>query len=329
MIVVKLVRPLLVTAVLGAALCVAPGCTKSSDDPTSAAHVDQTTDAVTEENDSGSVTWSVAPSGQVTALVKSTDGKPLVKGVSGQLVWKGPAGATTVPLSADEKAGTLVASGPKLDDDLTEIAYSLSVDGKPWTGTLQIPRGGTQALADGAKEVAASPVPAGKTGPNGGVIQVVGKDRVEIVADKSSGQVRVYVLGPDFQVAPIGERRVRLGVGGEGSEIVILTPEPKGLYFTGKLTAKTDPTRLTIVISEKDQAHACIVGWTPGLHLLVGARAPRVRILVATFGADVDIRVQAGQPQPSTVVILRGGDDDDDHDHGKHKGEGKHHGRGR
>jgi hypothetical protein len=297
-----------------AALAATPACSKKGAEATTAEATDQSADAVIEENDAGSITWSVTPEGKVVAALKSPDGKPITKDVAGQLTWRVPSGDASVPAALDEKSGLVTASGPKLDDDLTQIDYALTVAGQPWTGTLQVPKGGTKALADDAKLAAASAPPADKKGPNGGVIQVVGNDRIEIVADKAGGQVRVYVLDADFHPVAVGDRKIKLALAGDAPEVVILTPEPKGLYCSGKLVSKADPTRITVSVTVKDETHATIVGLAPGAHLVVGARAPRVRILVATWGPpDVDVKVKVKAEGHGPVVVVR----DDDDDHGK------------
>lgn len=323
------VRPLLLALALATTLAAAPACNRSASP--SAESIEKAPEAITEENDSGSITWSIGADGQVRALAKSTDGKPITGNISGQLTWKPSSGDQQTPLTLDEKSGLLVSSGPALTDDLTPVDYTITVDGKPWTGTLHLPRGGTKALADDGKEAAAAPIPDGKlapngVGPNGGVIQVVGKDRLEIVADKTSGQVRVYVLDPDFKVVPIGERKIRLATTGEASEIVVLEPEPGGRFCTGRFAGKVDPVRVTVAVTIKEETHACIVGWAPGVHLVVGSRAPRVKILVAAGWVvpGVDVKVRA----PVTGVVVVHDDDDAKVDVKIKGGHGHGHGHG-
>jgi hypothetical protein len=292
-----------------AALAAAPACSKKGDTAT-AEGLDKSGEAITEENDAGSITWSVSPDGKVAAALKSTDGQPITKDVSGQLTWKASSGDAKVPASVDGKSGLVTASGPKLEDDLTEIDYAFTVAGKPWTGALHVPKGGTKALADDAKQAAASPVAADAKGPNGGVLQIVGKDRIEIVADKATGQVRVYVLDADLKPVDAGDRRIRLAFGGESPEIVVLVPDAKGHYCTGKLSSKVDPVRITVSVTVKEETHTAIVGWAPGARLVVGARAPRVKILVASWDAPaVDVKVRGEGRGPG--VVVRADDDDD------------------
>jgi hypothetical protein len=72
------------------------------------------------------------------------------------------------------------------------------VKGKEWTGTLQVPPGGTDDLL---KEPSA-PIAEGTRGPNGGVVEIIDDHRVELVMDKQSGEVKVYFLDEKLKVIP-------------------------------------------------------------------------------------------------------------------------------
>ena len=90
-----LVRTLLRSSALAlslAALAATPACSKKGADTTTVVEgTDVVADAVTEDNDAGSVTWSVTPEGKVVAALKSPDGKPITKDVTGQLTFRAPA----------------------------------------------------------------------------------------------------------------------------------------------------------------------------------------------------------------------------------------------
>jgi hypothetical protein len=271
---------------------------------------------ITEQHDNATIVWNVSEDGKVKALVKTPDGKPIDKDVSGTVTWKGSApdsAPVVLPLMFDAKAGMLVGTIPKLEGDMTELKYDLKVEGKPLVGALHLPPGGTKELVLHAKASADVNIPDGKVGPNGGVIQVVGPDRVEIVAEKATGRVRVYLLDADFNPVKIEEKTtIKLAIGGEAPETIVLVPDPGGLYFSGKLRATVDPPRVTVAVARPSaRVHVALVGYRPGVVLLVGARAPRVRILVAG-GWNSDVRVVA----PGVVIHDH---DDDDHGHGKVK----------
>src|SRR5207247_1152185 len=110
-----------------------PAC-KGTSHAYAAASIEGAADALTEDSDDGSITWSVASDGLVKALLKSGDGKVVSKAATGQLTWKAPGAAPlVVPMGAN--GDVLVAKAPKLEEGITEVVYSLDVDGKPRNGT--------------------------------------------------------------------------------------------------------------------------------------------------------------------------------------------------
>jgi hypothetical protein len=260
-------------------------------------------DAIIEEHGAGSVAWSVAADGAVKARVGDAGGKQVRQNLSGMLAWKSPASnaraeVKTVPLALDAKTGLLLAAGPRLEADLTEVGYTLNVDGKPWSGTLHLPAGGTAELVASAKASAeANAAIEGKAGPHGGVVQIVGEDRLEIVVDEASGEVRVYLLDAELKAIAVGERKVTLAVNAEANapEVVVLAPDAKGLYLKGMLKAAVDPVRVTVAVHVDGKARVAIVGLKPNARLRVGADAPRLKIKVkGAFDApDVDLRAKA------------------------------------
>jgi hypothetical protein len=278
------------------------GCSKS----TTAAATDDSA-ALVDTFSVGSVAWSISPDGQARAWVKTPDGKQVTENVNGTTVWKTASGPKTVVLNQDKQSGALSAAGPKLDSELTEVDYTVNVSEKPMNGTLFLPRGGTSELVATAKAPPAVVVADGKKGPHGGPIQVVGKDRLEIVASQK-GEVRVYVLDDNLQPVVVGKRTIQLGVGGSSPEVVVLTPAPTGLYFVGHWKANGEPERITLEERDGDDVRVVVVGHKPGspLVIVVGTAAPVVT--VAEFDRDREH-----------------GDDDDQGEHGEH---GDHGGRG-
>jgi hypothetical protein len=157
---------------------------------------------VIEEREDGQVEWMIEPEGKIRALVRSPDGKPIAPAdVRGSVTVSGK----TVKLAADgeELAGAI----PKLASDLTDVAYALTVKGKEWKGVLQVPRGGTDDLLVEPTVT----VPEGTRGPNGGVVEVVDDQRIELVTDEASGEVRVYFLDENLKVIPVGDATVTIG----------------------------------------------------------------------------------------------------------------------
>ncbi|MCC6559164.1 MAG: hypothetical protein IT372_40075 [Polyangiaceae bacterium] len=293
-----------------------PACSSKSQDIT--VENIQEKGALTEQHEAATVVWSVTSDGQVRALVKTPDGKPVEKGATGSLTVKGSeAGATptTAPLTQDEKTGLLGATIPKLDDDITEMKYEIKVDGKVVAGALHLPPGGTKELEESAKESAGTKIE-GKKGPNGGVIQVVGDDVVEVVADKATGKVRVYVLDDDLKPVKIEDRKITVAVvTAKGPEVIVVTPDPGGLYFTGKMSVVANPVKLTVAVTYKGHTHVCLHGHHPGGVVVVGPSAPAV-VVLATVNWDVNVDVTV----PTPVIVV----DDHHHHHGKGKAKGKH-----
>jgi hypothetical protein len=255
--------------------------------------------AITEEHDDGSIAWTIGADGAVRAIVKAGLEGP--KTLSGSLTWKAP-GAQAISIPMEAKADVLTAAGPKLQAGLTQIEYTANVDGKAWTGVLHVPPGGTLELVESAK------VSADVKGPNGGVVQIVGDDRIEIVADKSSGQVRVYVLDADNKVIDVGDRKIQIAIVADAPEVVVLTPEPKRMYFVGTVKTRVAPIKITVSVTVKARTRVVLVGWKPGARVVVGSRAPRVNVwIVGKHEIDHD--------DPHVKVKI--------HQHGKGNGKAK------
>jgi len=271
------------------------GCKKHLD----AAAIEKSAAAIVQQSDRGTSTWIVGPDGAVSALLKDTSGNPIKGTVTGQVTFQNPDGTPqSVPVQYDSSTGVVTAAGPKLTADVTPVDYNLTVDEKPWTGSLAVPLDGTQELADNAKLNAATPPPT--TGPHGGVVQIVGPDRVELVANKGNGEVRAYVLDPNTnQPIDPGERKITIALQGDQPETVVLAPDPTAHFVVGHVRTRVDPVNVTVVVRDHGHAHACLVGWAPGTVVVVGRAAPRVHLLaVDTWG-------------PGEVVEI----------HGKHHGE--------
>ncbi len=182
-------------ALLACALCALAGngCSKNKGEQAGAdpAALDPQA-ALIEERDEGKLEWLVAPDGQVRVKVTVNDGA--TPALSGSLLLDGQA----FPMTADGAA--LSTSIPKLTADLTTITYSLKVGDATWDGALHVPPGGTKELV----AVPTVTIPEGAKGPHGGTLDVVGDQRVELVVDPQTNEVRVYLLDDKLQPIPVG-----------------------------------------------------------------------------------------------------------------------------
>jgi hypothetical protein len=270
-------------------------------------------DALTEQNEDGSVSWEMGGDGRIRALVRSPSGEILKSNGTGAVTIKGEDGTQTVTLKQDPDTGLLVGQAAKLKGELTEVDYALNVGAKDWKGVLYVPEGGTAELDEGAKAASKVTVPEGKQGPHGGTIQVVGQDRIELVADPSSKEARVYVLDGELKQVPVGARKVKLAVVDDRPEVIVLTPEPGGTFLKGRVASEHDPIKITVSVTVNQERHVALVGYHPGAIIVVGSRAPRIHVMV------ID-----GFRGPDTVVVR----DDDDDDHRKIHVKVKDKGRG-
>ena len=285
------------------------GCSsKKADSVTAESATPDTT--VTERHDAGTVGWAVSPDGQVRAAIKAPASEAVDPGATGSVTVKTAGGPAAGPfkLAYDAKLGLYTGSIPKLDADLTEMDYEITLQGKPLKGALFLPRGGTDELIASGKSASGKVAP-DRRGPNGGVVQVVGNDVVEIAADKG-GETRVYVLDDGLKPVAVGKRRVKLAA---GTELIELTAEPQGMYFTGKLSTRVNPSKLTVVVYPESATTPVVAlcGWKPGTVIVVNQ--PTVNLFVVSTWAPV---VVVNQPVTPVVVVHKG--------KGKAKGHLKH-----
>lgn len=279
------------------------GCgNKSGDTPT--AETITAESAITEKNGDLEVTWDVTPDGRVTALVKDKDGLPVRKDITATVTVKPQGGGApvAVPLAVND-AGLLTGQIPKLDGDLTEVAYDVQAGPAKSQGTMHLPRGGTKELVESAREAAAAkPIAKDQKGPNGGVIQVVGDDIVEVVADKNSGNVRMYFLDDDLKVVPVGKRKGKLGFVGASPVVIDVTPDPGGLYLVGKVVVPVQPVKVTVVVIDGDEVDVAVCGYTPGSVIVVGPAAPVIGVFIVT-GWPVVVVPTPVVVQPGVVFV--------------------------
>lgn len=187
-------RPTWIGAWLACALlAAATGCNRNTDATADPAVEAQS--GLVEERDDGKLEWIITPEGQVRVLVTPNEGAAST--LSGALMLEGQS------YDLASKGTALEATIPKLAEDLTTIAYSIKVGEATWDGSIQVPPGGTKELV----EVPSITVPEGTKGPNGGVVDVVGDQRVEIVTDEKTGEVRVYFLDENLKPIPVGDAK--------------------------------------------------------------------------------------------------------------------------
>jgi hypothetical protein len=269
----------------GMAIALFAGCNRT-------ATVPDFSGALVELRDEGTISWNIRADGNVQAMVKARDEKPITANVTGKIATDNAA----VELTQTEGSGVLEGKGLKFTGDLTRAKYDLIVEGKTWSGTLFLPMGGTADLAAGAKASASIKLPDPKIGPHGGTLQVVGGDVLELVANAQTGELRVYLLDAQLKAVAAADREIRVGIVTDSkAELVALLPEPGGAFFTGKMGINVDPVEVTISVKGKGQAQAqCVlVGFQPGVALAVNASAPRVKILVKAEAPAVEGDVNA------------------------------------
>jgi hypothetical protein len=249
-------------------------------------------DTLVEQSDNGSIAWDVDADGHVKATVKATDGRQIMKDVTGQISFPDAMEEQFADAELSPE-GYLVATGPALQDDLTEMDYDLVVEGAPWSGVIFVPRGGTQALERDAKaDAAAITAIDNKTGPNGGVVQVIGGERYEVVADRDTQEMRMYLLGPSFEVVDPGERVMRVGYVTTYPESLVLVREPGAFYYVGRVQSGWDPVQITLGVGFGGSFHYGIVGFHFGERVYFGAHAPMLRVMAArAWTPSVSVRV--------------------------------------
>jgi hypothetical protein len=297
-------RPLPIVCIV--LTCVAFSCRKAI----TADMIEKAPDAIAQQGPLGTSTWIVRPDGAVSGTLKGPDGKPVTQPVTGQVTFAAPdSPPATVPVQYDATTGVLTAVGPKLAADITPVNYALTVGGTPWKGAIDVPRGGTQDLVDTGKLQGS--FSANVVGPNGGIVQTVGPDRVELLANKQTGDVRAYVLDAENHPIDPGDRKITLALEGEQPEVVALAPEPQGHFVVGNIRARVDPPELTVAVSAHGSTHACLVGWAPGSVVVVGPQAPRVHLLaveawpgevVAVHGPHGHVHGEVAVGAPGAVV---------------------------
>lgn len=233
-------------------------CHKSSADDV------MTSDAtLTQRSTQGTLHWRVRSNGETELVVKDASGKVMTQGVTGQVNFVPESGVDPqVDLKAEADTGVLHADGPDLDGELTLMSYALLVDGKPWTGSLHLPKEGTKGLVASA----AAQVSVEASGPHGGSVQVIEKQQYEVVADADTSQTRVYLVGPELK----RPKRIKLALDAEHPELVELQWHADG-YYVAELHVRRPRAMTLVVLDDDERAHVALVGYRPGAVVVVDA----------------------------------------------------------
>lgn len=283
---------------------VAIGCSKHEKEDTreSAAEKFSPSASIVEVYERGQIAWSVDAQGQVLARVLDDAGANGSRKASGTIEWNEGDVVRSAKLAYDDHVEALVATGPVPADDLNELRYTVVYEGEPVNGSLHVPRDGTAALQAEAKASASIDV-TGAVAPHGGVVQVVGEDRVEIVADDDSDEVRVYVLDASWKPTPIGDRKITIAVGGAAPRVVVLVAADG--YFVGHWKLVGQP-RVTILIKRPGGAHVAIVGFHAGGKLHV-AHGPKFKVKGPSWkgGPPAMVKIDVKEHGPKGKVKIK------------------------
>jgi len=275
--------------------------------------------AVVEGFDEGSAAFAVAPDGPVKVALANVDGKPVsVSDRKATLTYSIPETGKTVQLALqpDADKNYFVATGPELSSVVTPVKYEITGGSRPWTGVLQLPAGGTKALNASAKvEAAAYVVPI--VGPHGGRIERFGKDDVELLMDKDSGEVRAWIIVDGKAVDP-GDRKFTVFFDDRRLEL----RADANASFYGHVSADfgvhlNAVHKISGELMVGSDVNVVLFGFRPHVYVY----APRL---------VVDVEVDGWTREKRAVWIIHPEDDDDwhgDHDHhdnGRHEGWGHH-----
>jgi hypothetical protein len=308
---------------------------------------EDTSNEVIQEAPFGTVGWLLEDDGVVKADVRDKSGNAIADDFAGTLASGDGASKKEVSLAPIDGSTMFGATLPAFASDLTAVSYALKQGADTFDGTFFVPAGGSSILTEkpatpaatagatttttptttgGAQAAIAPPT---TTGPNGGVIQTIGEQRVELVSDQTTGEVRAYLLDAANKIIPLGDRKITLGVVGDQPELVTLQPAEGADYAVASWGLKADPVSLTIAIRDGKKVHAGVWGWRPGavvpvkpkepVHLVVKRNWPapkgplvRAKILVvpraeleAKLKLDEEARAKRRKEHPEERRVVR------------------------
>jgi hypothetical protein len=247
-----------------------------------------TSNEVIQDAPFGSVGWLLENDGAVKADVRDKAGAPIADDFVGTLATGEGNDRKVVSLAPLDGSTLFGGALPSFTADLTAVTYAMKQGADVFNGTFYVPAGGSSVLTDKPAEAPAPPgaavapaatavtVPAGGAqaamapnalGPNGGVVQMIGDQRVELVSDQATGEVRAYLLDAANKVMPMGDRKITLGVVADHPELVSLQPAEGGNYAVASWGIKIDPLSLTVAVRDGKKVHAGLFGWRPGARI--------------------------------------------------------------
>jgi hypothetical protein len=265
-----------------------------------------------EKNEAATLHWNVATNGETKLVVEDDAGKVLTKDLTGQVTFKadGAAEPKTVPLELDAKSGIATAKGPDLGGEVTEVRYALFVKDKPLAGTLFVPKKGTAGLVESSKADKSEAKPEAAAA-HGGTVQVVDGKTYELVGNSETGETRVYLVGADGKQP----KKLKLALESDDPKVVELRWDADG-YYVADLGVEKPPRKTELVIVDQDDSvHVCVVGFRPGVVLLVESRP--VYWVKRDWGPPGLARGHYKGTIDGPPGQFKGHDDDGDHDHGK------------
>ncbi|MFO0554803.1 MAG: hypothetical protein U0271_40880 [Polyangiaceae bacterium] len=170
-------------------------------------------DAIVLDRGDGKLEVAMSPDGKLALRAYDDKGTAIAPSdITGQVR---PSEGTWVTVEPSDKG--VKAQLPKLEQGLTTIELALTVKGNAWADTLDVPEGGTAALQEEPKVAIAE----GTKGPHGGIVDVAGDQRFELVMDEETGDVRVYFLNDkleEMQVPPGTEITLNIEDGKDGDD---------------------------------------------------------------------------------------------------------------
>ncbi len=249
-----------------------------------------TSNEVIQDTPFGSVGWVLENDGAVKADVRDKSGNPVADDFAGTLAAGDGADRKIVALAPLDGTTLFGATLPSFASDLTAVTYALKQGADAFNGTFYVPAGGSSVLTEppaaapaapaatgtaapaapattGGTQAAMAPTTTTAVGPNGGVVQMIGDQRVELVSDQATGEVRAYLLDAANKIMPLGDRKITLGVVADHPELVTLQPAEGGNYAVASWGIKIDPLSLTIAVRDGKRVHAGVIGWRPGMRL--------------------------------------------------------------